>query len=108
MPSLAELIEAHQQTVAAHKITCDLTDRVLASQQGREVTLADEDACDHACEAERAALSRVLAEPVTSMSDVSTKAAYLLAAMPNRFDGLEPDELRLLLRSLIPAIEITT
>lgn len=108
MTTLAELIEAHHAAIARHVAACDLTDEVLAAEQGRAITLDDQDAFDHAGDAEAAALQAVLSHPVAGMSDVSTKAAYLLTVFPRELDGIEPRGLRLLLRSLIPAIELTT
>jgi hypothetical protein len=84
MPLLAELIEVHQQAAAAHKVASDRSDAVLASLQGREVTLADEDACDHACDAERRALSRVLADAENASADKSDSADF-----KERLDALE-------------------
>src|SRR5580693_317289 len=67
-------IERHRAAFAAFVDTCGPTDTVLAAQQGREVTQADEDACDDALAAEKDALSELKATAPLTLAGQNSEA----------------------------------
>jgi hypothetical protein len=71
-------IERHRAAFAAFVDTCGPTDTVLAAQQGREVTQADEDACDDALAAEKDALSELKATAPLTLAGMRAAIQYFV------------------------------
>jgi hypothetical protein len=71
-------IERHRAAFAAFVDTCGPTDTVLAAQQGREVTQADEDAYDDAHAAEEGALSELKATAPLTLAGMRAAIQYFV------------------------------
>jgi len=70
-------LERHKAAERAFIRTCDLTDEVRASQEGREVTEDDEAAWDSAREAEEAALQALIETAPTSKAGARAAIEWL-------------------------------
>jgi hypothetical protein len=81
-------IERHKSAWRAFLPTCDLTDEVLAKQQGREVSEADEAAYEAAGDAETEALDALVETAPTTKAGARAAIEWL-----NEYDrGCEPRE----------------
>jgi hypothetical protein len=72
-------IERHRAAWDAYGVTCYRTDDVLAKQQGREVTQADEDAVEEAGEFERQAIADLIETPPQTTAGMRAAIAHLIA-----------------------------
>lgn len=70
-------IERHKAAERAFLVTCDRTDEVRASQEGREVTEDDEAAWDSARDVEEAALQALIETAPTSKAGVRAAIEWL-------------------------------
>jgi hypothetical protein len=79
-------VERHKAAWRAFLPTCDLTDEVLAEQQGRVVTEADEATHEAAGDAEIEALEALIEAPPTTKTGTRAAIEWLLEYNP----GCEP------------------
>jgi hypothetical protein len=70
-------IERHKAAERAFLVTCDRTDEVRASQEGREVTEDDEAAWDSARDVEEAALQALIETAPTSTAGARAAIEWL-------------------------------